>query len=77
MEKDKLKTRLEELQREFSMGESRLRELTQEEVRLREVLLRISGAIQMLEELSDEQGSTGSIASATQNGDGSTRLSVP
>ncbi len=77
MTEDQLKSRLEVLQQEFSMGEQRLRELTQEEGRLREMLLRISGAIQVLQELTEEAGAAGSNAATTQRSDGSTPLSVP
>jgi len=72
MNEDRLKTRLEELQQEFSIGESRLRELTQEEGRLREALLRISGAIQMLQELTEEHGAPRSNVGGAPNGAGST-----
>jgi hypothetical protein len=53
MSDDRIQARLADLRREYEVGESRLRELTQQEVGLRETLLRISGAIQVLEELSD------------------------
>ena len=44
-------TRLVELQREFEAGQARLRDAELEVTRLRETLLRISGAIQVLQEL--------------------------
>ena len=43
--------RREELQGEFRAGEARLRDVEVETARLRETLLRISGAIQVLQEL--------------------------
>lgn len=46
-----MQARLEELQGEFRAGEARLRDLELEAARLRETLLRISGATQVLEEL--------------------------
>jgi hypothetical protein len=46
-----MEARLAELQDEFRTGEARLRELDLETARLRETLLRISGAIQVLQEL--------------------------
>jgi prefoldin subunit 5 len=48
---EQIETRLAELKREYQAGEEQLRELVQREAALRETLLRISGAIQVLEEL--------------------------
>jgi predicted nuclease with TOPRIM domain len=48
--REQLQQRLEELKQEFESGQARLRELEVQEARLREMLLRISGAIQVLEE---------------------------
>ncbi len=48
--REKLQARLEELKREFETGQARLRELERQEAQLRETMLRISGAIQVLEE---------------------------
>jgi hypothetical protein len=51
MTDSRLTERLDELKEEYRLGDARLRDLTQQEVVLRETLLRISGAIQVLEEL--------------------------
>jgi len=44
-----LRKRLDELKKEFEVGQNRLRELDAEQAHVRETLLRISGAIQVLE----------------------------
>ena len=48
---DKLMRRLEELKIEFQAGQTKLQDLDIQQSRLRETLLRISGAIQVLEEM--------------------------
>jgi predicted nuclease with TOPRIM domain len=52
--KERLEARLEELRQEMITGEMRLRELEAEEAGLRETLLRISGAAQVVRELLEE-----------------------
>jgi predicted nuclease with TOPRIM domain len=47
---EQLQKRLEELKKEFEAGQARLRELGTEQARISETMLRISGAIQVLEE---------------------------
>jgi len=51
---DQLERRLAQLKSEFETGQARLRNLSQQQAHLQETLLRISGAIQVLEELMDE-----------------------
>lgn len=46
-----MKERLAELKAEFTLGQQRLQALDQQRASLRDTLLRISGAIQVLEEL--------------------------
>ena len=48
---EQVQARLAALQQEFATGQVQLRELGQQETKLRETMLRISGAIQVLEEL--------------------------
>ena len=48
--REQLQIRLETLKREFETGQARLREVEAQQAHLRETLLRISGAIQVLEE---------------------------
>jgi predicted nuclease with TOPRIM domain len=55
--RDKLSHRIEQLKAEFQAGQAKLQELEIQQARLRETLLRISGAIQALEEmLQPEEG---------------------
>jgi predicted nuclease with TOPRIM domain len=48
---DEIQSRLGELRADYARGRQQLQELTEQEALLRETLLRISGAIQALEEL--------------------------
>ena len=66
---EQLQKRLEELKREFETGQARLRELETEQAYTRETLLRISGAIQVLDEAlggesKPEEASTDDTAAA-------------
>lgn len=54
--KEKIEARLAELRAEFEAGQRMLAELEQERERLRESMLRIAGAIQVLEEMAAEGG---------------------
>lgn len=47
---EQLQERLEQLKKEFEAGQTRLRQLDTEQSYVRETMLRISGAIQVLEE---------------------------
>lgn len=51
---EQAQARLEELRHEYEVGQRRLQELMAQEVSVRETLLRISGAIQVLEELTGD-----------------------
>jgi predicted nuclease with TOPRIM domain len=53
---EKLQQRLKELKIEYESGQKMLSNLETREASLRETLLRISGAIQVLEELMDQNG---------------------
>ena len=55
--REQLEARLEILKREDRAGQVKLRGLEEQEISLRETLLRISGAIQVLEELLAEETS--------------------
>ena len=68
--REQLQTRLEELKREFETGQARLRELEAQETQLRQTMLRISGAIQVLEEaLAETQTETAPQGTAPQAND--------
>ena len=53
-----LHARLATLKKDFEAGQARLRDLEMQEMHLRETLLRISGAIQVLEEVLAENGAS-------------------
>lgn len=55
MMKERLQARLDELRKEFETGQKRLEELESQAVSIRQTLLRISGAIQVLEEELDNE----------------------
>lgn len=48
--KEKLEQRLAQLKKEFESGQKAMADLEQKQANLRDTLLRISGAIQILEE---------------------------
>jgi outer membrane protein TolC len=48
---ERMQARLAQLRQEYQLGERQLRELLAQEATLRETMLRISGAIQVIEEL--------------------------
>ncbi len=55
--REELQKRIETLKAEFEKGQTRLHEIQMQEAQLKETLLRISGAIQVISELL-EQGET-------------------
>ena len=58
---EQLQQRLNSLKSEYEAGQTMLAELDAKQANLRETLLRISGAIQVLEEmLTDDEGAAGS-----------------
>lgn len=54
--REQMEARLTELNRDYQLGQGRLADLEREEKSLRETLLRISGAIRVLEELLGADG---------------------
>jgi prefoldin subunit 5 len=48
---ERIQQRIETLRKELEVGQQRMRELEQQLAQLRDTMLRISGAIQVLEEL--------------------------
>lgn len=63
---NKLQRRLQTLQSEFESGQKMLADLEAKQMQLRETLLRISGAIQVLEELLNESSETNGAASLSE-----------
>ena len=71
--REQLEARLAELEQEFLVGERRLREIDAQQALLRETLLRMSGAIQVLKELLEPSEAVGDAqppqaAAASGNG---------
>jgi predicted nuclease with TOPRIM domain len=64
MRDEQVQSRLAALKKEFEAGQGRLRELEAELTHVRETMLRISGAIQVLEELADKSN-PGPVAAET------------
>ena len=62
---EEARARLTDLKREFETGQARLRELEQQQLFLKETLLRISGAIQVLEELLSAADATTEVGAET------------
>ncbi len=63
-----MKERLAELRAEFEKGQQRLQLLDQQRAEVRDTLLRISGAIQVLEELLRQESQNGPGSHSGQNG---------
>jgi hypothetical protein len=62
---EQMRARLAELQLQYQTGQAQLQELVRQEAALRETMLRISGAIQVLEEMLDQGPSTTNGQAAT------------
>ena len=61
--REQLQVRLEELKKEYETGQARLRELEAETAYVRETMLRISGAIQVIQEVLDQPDEQESVES--------------
>lgn len=60
--KEKIETRLAELRQEFETGQRMLTELDEKREKLRESMLRIAGAVQVLEEMAaPEEDNAGTV----------------
>ena len=64
----KLRHRLTELRAEYDKGQQTLHELESQAANLRATLLRISGAVQVLQEARDEPSADGTGSAAPQAG---------
>jgi prefoldin subunit 5 len=72
---EQMAARLDQLKNEYELGQGQLRQLVAQETTLRETLLRISGAIQVLEELLAANAGQGNAGQAVEGEP--TILSVP
>lgn len=75
--RERMMIRLDELQSEMDAGTRRLQELEREQTQLHEVMLRISGAMQVLRELlggeaPSSDGESEPVAVSESNGHGET-----
>ncbi|HUA45474.1 MAG TPA: hypothetical protein VMA77_09625 [Solirubrobacteraceae bacterium] len=75
--RQRIQLRLEELQAELNAGNRRLQELDAEQTQLREVMLRISGAMQVLGELLDSDTRVDAAAQPGAAAESNGRLDVP
>ncbi|HBL31062.1 MAG TPA: hypothetical protein DD490_29895 [Acidobacteria bacterium] len=67
--KERIETRLAELREEFATGQRMLADLDEKREKLRESMLRIAGAIQVLEEMTGEGGEAEEEASPVHTSD--------
>lgn len=65
--RDKLQARLAELEAEIEIGERRWHEVDLQQARLRETLVRMSGAIQVLRELLEAEQNPAQTGSTPEN----------
>jgi prefoldin subunit 5 len=63
---DQVQARIEALRKELEMGQRRMTDLDREMAQLRDTMLRISGAIQVLEELQAEAVVTSAAVGAVE-----------
>lgn len=63
-----VQSRIASLKNELEMGKARLQELEQQHLHVRDTMLRISGAIQVLEELQKETAPMSDVPGLDQNG---------
>ncbi len=63
-----IQSRIASLKNELEIGKGRLQELEQQHLQIRDTMLRISGAIQVLEEMQKETTSVGDDAGLEHNG---------
>lgn len=65
---EQVQGRIDRLRKELELGQQRLQELAAEQGRVRDTMLRISGAIQVLEEMQKEAAPESDVGELEQNG---------
>lgn len=65
--KEKIEKRLQQLKMEYQTGQEALQDLQQKQLSLEQTLLRISGAIQVLEELQATEKQVNKIQASTNH----------
>ncbi|MCJ1676509.1 hypothetical protein MTF65_03910 [Streptomyces sp. APSN-46.1] len=67
---DRMRERLDELRRDYQKGQGQLQQLMRQEAETRDGLLRVSGAIRILEEMLPDPPDTDGAAAQPEGADG-------
>lgn len=66
---DQVQVRIEALRKELEVGQQRMQDLKRQLTQLRDTMLRISGAIQVLEEIQAQAAAADTTADKSNGGD--------
>lgn len=66
---DQVQVRIETLRKELEVGQQRMQDLERQLTQLRDTMLRISGALQVLEEIQAQAATTDTTADKSNGGD--------